>query len=141
MLMACRLAIYHEPMLDCRRLAGLFIANQVNQKYEKRIEPALSTQSTKGVALEHGMSEMKATANAHMRRDMETVRKWVCKCEDCHQIRSLIGIEKTLSVWPLVRKIEHLEEQLQGLPDGPEMRALLDQYLKLNDELANVVAK
>jgi hypothetical protein len=87
------------------------------------------------------MNQMRATANEHMRRDMEAGRKWVCDCEDCHQIRSLIGMEKTLDVRPLVRKIEQLEEQLSGMPDGPEMRALLEQYLELHDELADVMSK
>jgi hypothetical protein len=91
--------------------------------------------------MDHNMNQMKATANAHMRRDMETGRKWVCGCEECHQIRSLIGIEKTLDVRPLVRNIEQVEEQLRGLPDGPEMRALLDHYLKLHDKLADVMSK
>ena len=44
------------------------------------------------------MDQFKATANAHMRRDMEAGWKWVCQCEACKQIRSLIGMEKTLEV-------------------------------------------
>jgi hypothetical protein len=91
--------------------------------------------------MEPNMKQMRDTANAHMRRDMEAGRKWVCDCEDCHQIRSLIGMDKTLDVRPLVRKIEHLEEQLKVLPDGPEMRAVLEQYLELHDELADVMSK
>ncbi len=91
--------------------------------------------------MQHDMSQMKVTANAHMRRDMEAGRKWVCECEECHQIRSLIGMEKTLDVRPLVRKIQQLEEQLNGMPDGPEIRTLQEQYLKLHDELAEVISK
>ncbi len=91
--------------------------------------------------MENDMKKMQAAANAHMRRDMEAGRKWVCECDDCRQIRSLVGMEKTLEVRPLVRKIELLEEQLHYIPEGPEMQAALEQYLKLYDELATVMAK
>jgi hypothetical protein len=87
------------------------------------------------------MSEFKVTANAHMRRDMEAGKKWACECEACHQIRSLIGMEKTLEVRPLVRAIEEIEERLHRSPDNAEKRALLERYLKLYDELADVMAK
>ena len=87
------------------------------------------------------MSEMRATANEHIRRDMEAGRKWVCQCQDCHEIRSLIGVDKTLDVRPLVRKILRLEEQLERMPDGPDMQVVLDEYLKAYDELAEVMAR
>ena len=87
------------------------------------------------------MNQMRATANEHMRRDVEAGWKWVCQCEDCQQIRSLIGMDKTLEVRPLIRKIEQLEDQLKTLPDGPALRALKEQYLQLHDELAAVMAK
>jgi hypothetical protein len=87
------------------------------------------------------MSEMRATANEHIRRDMEAGRKWVCRCQDCHEIRSLIGVDKTLDVRPLVRKILRLEEQLERMPDGPDMQVVLDEYLKAYDELAEVMAR
>ena len=89
----------------------------------------------------HQMSQFKATANAHMRRDMEAGGKWVCGCEACHEIRSLIGMDKALDVRPLVREIREIEEQLHGLPDDPEKRRLLERYFKLHDELAEVLAK
>ena len=44
--------------------------------------------------MDHNMNQMKATANAHMRRDMEAGRKWVCGCEECHEIRSPIRMKK-----------------------------------------------
>jgi len=72
---------------------------------------------------------------------MEAGRKWVCQCPDCHEVRSLIGVDKTLEVRPLVRKILRLEEQLETMPDGPDMQAVLDEYLKAYDELAEVMAK
>ncbi len=87
------------------------------------------------------MSEFKATANAHMRSALEAGKKWVCDCKACHQIRSLTGMEKTLEVRPLVREIEEVEHQLHGSQDGPEQRALLERYLKLYDELADVMAR
>jgi hypothetical protein len=87
------------------------------------------------------MSHMKATANAHMKRDMEEGRKWICTCESCHEVRSLLGVDKLLDVRPLVRELEQIEEQLRDLPDGPEMSDLLEQYLALHDKLADVMAK
>jgi hypothetical protein len=44
-------------------------------------------------------------------------------------------------VRPLVRKILRIEEQLKDVPDGPDMQALLDEYLKAYDELAEVMAR
>jgi hypothetical protein len=87
------------------------------------------------------MGQFKATANAHMRRDMEAGRKWVCQCEACKQIRSLIGMEKTLEVRQRVRELEEIEERLSGLPDGSMKRNLLEQYLTLYDQLADEMAK
>jgi hypothetical protein len=87
------------------------------------------------------MSEFKATANAHMRRAIEAREKWVCDCEPCHQIRSLIGLEKALDVRSLVREIRDIENRIHGMQDGPEKQTLLDRYFKLCDELADVMAK
>jgi hypothetical protein len=100
-------------------------------RYEKRGTPPVP----------HNMNEMRATANDHLRRDMEAGRKWVCECQDCREIRALIGVEKTLDVRPLVRKILRLEEQLEQMPDGPDMQVVLDEYLKAYDELAEVMAR
>jgi hypothetical protein len=86
------------------------------------------------------MSEFKETATAHMRRDVEAGGKWACACEACGHVRALVGVEKVLEVRPLVRAIEQLEGQLDGLPAGPERQRLRDQYLKLHDQLAEVVA-
>jgi hypothetical protein len=91
--------------------------------------------------MSHAMSEIKATANAHMRRDAEAGGKWVCECEACHGLRALIGMEKVLEVRPLVREIQRIEEQLHGLPDGPERRILLTQYAHVHDKLADLVAR
>jgi hypothetical protein len=87
------------------------------------------------------MSQIKATANAHMRRDMEATRQWVCECEPCREMRSLVGMEKLLDVRPLVREIGEVEEKMRGLPAGAEMTSLLEQYLALQDKLADVMAK
>ena len=87
------------------------------------------------------MSQIKAVANAHMRRDMEAGGKWVCGCDACLGIRSLIGMEKTLELRPLVREIEKMDERLDQLPSGPEKEALLEQYFALYDKLADVMAK
>jgi hypothetical protein len=87
------------------------------------------------------MSLIKATANAHMRRDMESGQKWVCSCESCSEMRSLVGMEKLLDVRPLVRELNAIEEQLSLLQDGAEKRGLLGKYFALHDELADVMAK
>jgi hypothetical protein len=89
----------------------------------------------------HEMSQLRATANEHLRRDTDAGGKWVCSCQACHQIRSLVGMEKTLEVRPLVREIEEIEQQLVGLQDGPEKRSVLNRYFKLYDQLADLMAK
>jgi len=82
------------------------------------------------------MSQFKATANAHMRRDGE---HWTCVCEACHAIRSLMGVDKVLAVRPLVREIQLIEDRLLDHPDGPEKASLEDQFRKLHDQLAAVM--
>ncbi len=89
----------------------------------------------------HEMTQIKSTANEHMRRDLASGGKWVCSCEACTGIRSLMGMDKMLDVRPLVRQIQGLEEQLKGLADSPEKQSLMDEYFKLHDELAETVAK
>jgi hypothetical protein len=87
------------------------------------------------------MKEIKTTASAHMRRDLEAGGKWMCRCEACAQLRSLVGVEKVLDMRPLIRAIEQTEAQLDGLPPGPERQRLLEQYLELYDRLAEVMAE
>jgi hypothetical protein len=89
----------------------------------------------------HEMSQLRATANEHLRRDTEAGGKWLCTCQACQQIRSLVGMEKTLEVRPLVREIQEIEEQLTRLQDGPDRRSVLNRYFKLYDQLAEVMAK
>lgn len=84
---------------------------------------------------------MKATVHAHMQRDVEAGRKWICTCEPCRTMRSLTGVDKVLDVRPLIREIQRVEERLNGLSEGPEMRALLQEYLLLHDKLADVMAR
>ena len=87
------------------------------------------------------MKRMSATADAHIRRDVAISGKWVCECEPCREVRSLIGIDKMVNVRPLVREIEQIEEQMCGLSEGPERRSLLERYLTLYDKLAEVMAE
>jgi hypothetical protein len=87
------------------------------------------------------MKEIKATATDHMRRDLDAVGKWVCGCEACVQVRSLVGVEKVLGMRPLVREIERLSSQLDELPAGPERQQVLERYLGLHDKLADAVAE
>jgi hypothetical protein len=86
------------------------------------------------------MSQFKSTANAHMRQEMER-GEWVCQCEACHAIRSLVGLDKMLAVRPLVRELQQAEHRLAELPPGPEKRNYLEEYLRLHDQLADELAK
>lgn len=87
------------------------------------------------------MEKIKATANAHMQRDMEAGRKWACDCQSCGEMRALVGMEKLLDVRPLVREIEQVEAEMSDMPEGPELQARKKQYLALYDQLAAVMAK
>jgi hypothetical protein len=87
------------------------------------------------------MTQMKATASAHMRRDLEAGAKWACECDACGHLRSLVGMEKVLDVRPLVREIDRIGAQMERLPPGPERQRLMEQYLGLHDKLAEVIAK
>jgi hypothetical protein len=86
------------------------------------------------------MKEMKQTATEHMWRDMKTAGKWVCMCEPCREIRALMGMDKLLGVWPLVRQLQDAGGQLDDLPDGPEKQLARQQYLTLFDRLAEQMA-
>lgn len=87
------------------------------------------------------MSRMKETVRAHAQRDLGTIGQWICKCEDCDEMRSLIGVQKMFDVRPLVREISGIEEQLNGMPESAERNALTQKYLSLLDQLADVMAK
>jgi hypothetical protein len=87
------------------------------------------------------MSQIRSIANAHIRRDMGLMRKWICECDACCETRSLVGMDKLFDVRPLVREIAQVEEQLRDMPEGQEMRGLLEQYLTLYDKLAEAMAK
>jgi hypothetical protein len=87
------------------------------------------------------MGQFKATANAHMRCDLEAGGKWVCQCEACKEIRSLVGMEKTLEVRHLVREVTEIESRLDGLADGPGKQTLMDRLLRFYDRLADEMAK
>ena len=87
------------------------------------------------------MSQIKATADAHIRRDLALTRKWICECGPCREMRSLVGMDKVLDVHPLIREIGQVEDQLRDLPEGPEMQALSEHYLSLHDQLAEAMAK
>jgi hypothetical protein len=87
------------------------------------------------------MRELKETATAHMSRDMKAKRKWLCTCEACREIRALMGMDKLLGVWPLVRTLERMEEQLEKLPEGEEKQALRAQCEAAYDQLAREMAR
>lgn len=87
------------------------------------------------------MSRFKVVANAHMRAAVEAGHKWDCACEASRAIRSLMGMEKTLEIRPLVREIKAIENRLCELQEGSEKSSLRERCFKLYDELAGVMAK
>jgi cytochrome c553 len=91
--------------------------------------------------MENLMSEFKATANAHMGRDVDAQGQWVCTCEACHAIRSLVGIEKTLHVRDLVRQVLEVEEQLKTPTNDAKGRRLMERYWQLYDQLGDEVSR
>ncbi len=91
--------------------------------------------------MSNAMTEISATASAHMRRDLDEGTKWACQCEACVNMRSLVGVQKMLDVRPLVRAIEQTSARLDELPPGPERQRVLEQCLGLHDQLAKVIAE
>jgi hypothetical protein len=87
------------------------------------------------------MSQRKATAEAHMQRDLDSVGKWVCACEACQGIRSLAGVGKMLAVRPLLRELLETQDQLSQVPEGPERQGLVELYHNLHDRLADKMAE
>jgi len=87
------------------------------------------------------MNEFKATASEHLKRDLEDRGKWVCQCDACVHIRSLMGVEKMLDARPLVRALEQTGAELEGLAPGPDRDRVLRRYLDLHDKLAAVIAE
>jgi hypothetical protein len=86
------------------------------------------------------MSQLKRTANSHMRRDLAS-GKWTCACEACREMRSLTGMDKMLGIWPLVREIQDLEADLDRMPEGTQRETALERYLSLYDQLANEMSR
>jgi hypothetical protein len=86
------------------------------------------------------MSRFNETARSHMQRDSEAGSRWVCDCLACREVRSLVGMEKVLDVWSMVRELRGAEDQFEHLPEGPEKTSARDRYLSLYDELAARVA-
>jgi hypothetical protein len=87
------------------------------------------------------MGQFKATADAHLRRDLEAQGKWTCDCEACRAIRSLEGVDKVVAVRPLVREILKTEDRIEELPDGAEKQGLVELYHNLHDKLADEMSK
>jgi hypothetical protein len=87
------------------------------------------------------MSQRKATAEAHMQRDIDAVGKWVCDCEACQGIRSLAGVQKMLAVRPLLRELLNTGEMLDHVPEGEEKQGLVELYHNLHDKLAEEMSK
>ncbi|HZZ82736.1 MAG TPA: hypothetical protein VFE62_29830 [Gemmataceae bacterium] len=56
-------------------------------------------------------------------------------------MRSLIGMEKVFQVRPLVRDIREVEEQMGNAKNRVELQGLMNQYMALHDQLADIMAK
>jgi hypothetical protein len=87
------------------------------------------------------MREFKDTAMAHMSREMKAGSRWRCACEACGEIRALLGMDKLLGVWPLVRALEQLLDEMDHMPDGPEKDACRTRSDVLYDQLAAEMAR
>jgi hypothetical protein len=48
----------------------------------------------------------------------------------------LIGVDKMLDIWPLIRAIEQNNQRCECLADGPEKQRLITHCLDLYDKLA-----
>ena len=63
------------------------------------------------------------------------------ECEACHQMRSLVGMDKMLEIWPLVKQVREAQDQVEQIPDGAEKQGVVELYHNLTDQLANKMAK
>ena len=86
-------------------------------------------------------ASFKEIAHAHLRRDMDETKTWTCECEACHQMRSLVGMDKMLEIWPLVKQVREAQDQVEQIPDGAEKQGVVELYHNLTDQLANKMAK
>jgi hypothetical protein len=87
------------------------------------------------------MSQLKATAAAHMQRDEQSMGKWLCACDACSAIRSLEGMDKMFAVRPLVRDVVATKARIEQLPEGQEKQGVVELYHNLQDKLADEMAK
>jgi hypothetical protein len=87
------------------------------------------------------MRDLKDTATAHMTRDMRAGGKWRCDCEACREIRALMGMDKLLGIWPLIRALEQLHSEIEEMRESPEKQARRGEWEKLYDELAAEMAR
>jgi hypothetical protein len=91
--------------------------------------------------MDPSMRELRETATLHMARDMNAARKWICTCDACHEIRALMGMDKLLGIWPLVRALERLHDEMEQMPDGPQKQSRRAEWEKLYDQLAAEMAR
>jgi hypothetical protein len=86
------------------------------------------------------MRELQELARKHMADDVTAGGTWRCTCGACREMRALVGMDKLLEVWPLVRAITQIEEELEQLPDGAAKDARRAQFNELYDRLAVAMA-
>ncbi len=89
----------------------------------------------------HEMSQLNETADAHQQRDLAAGGKWVCTCEACQAIRSLKGMDKMLTIRPLLRELLQTGDKLERIPEGAEKQGLVELYHNLHDKLAEKMAE
>jgi hypothetical protein len=80
-------------------------------------------------------------AHAHLQRDLGETKTWTCECEACRHMRSLVGMEKMLEIWPLVNQVSEAQHQIERTPDGAEKEGVVELYHNLSDQLATKMAE
>jgi hypothetical protein len=91
--------------------------------------------------MNHEPTSFKEIAHAHLSRDLEQSKEWTCTCEACHNMRSLVGMEKMLELWPLVNRVREVQDQVEKAPEGQEKQGVVELYHNLSDKLANKMAE
>jgi hypothetical protein len=86
-------------------------------------------------------NSFKEIAQAHLHRDLEATNRWTCECEACHHMRSLVGMEKMLEIWPLVKQVREVQDQIEHTPAGAEKEGVVELYHNLSDRLADKMGK
>ena len=86
-------------------------------------------------------TSFKEIAHAHLHRDLQASNEWTCACEACGHMRSLVGMEKMLEIWPLVKQVREVQDRIENAHDGAEKEGVVELYHNLSDRLADKMGK